>query len=249
MKRTALVAVFAVAISAGAGTANAQYILDHFNCYQIQPGPTADAVVGLSDQFASYQALVQSKFRFCNTTAKAVLGPDGNPVITPIRHRDDHLTLYQLSPQPPVNLTVLVSNQFGEQTLVVFDARYLAVPTQKSPHQQPPVDLDHFLCYAASGKQVAVPAFLADQFHQERVKVNSPVLLCNPVKKEHNGTITDIRHPDNHLVCYTKTPRQFVTTRGVRNQFQATQITTIASDLLCVPSKKQILGTADEPID
>jgi hypothetical protein len=157
--------------------------------------------------------------------------------------------LYQVSPQPPVNLTVLVSDQFGEQTLVVFDARYLAAPTQRSPHQQPPVDLDDFLCHAASGKQVAVPAFLADQFHQEKVKVNSPVLLRNPVKKEHNGTITEIRHPDDHLVCYTKTPRQSVTTRGIRNLFQSTRITTIASDLLCIPSKTKILGPADEPVD
>ena len=79
MKRTTLVALFAVALTAGAGTANAQYILDHFNCYQIQPTPPPDVAVRLSDQFGLYQANVQSKFRFCNVTAKSVLGPDGNP--------------------------------------------------------------------------------------------------------------------------------------------------------------------------
>jgi hypothetical protein len=250
MKQITIVAVFAVAMLASTAVARGQtYILDHFNCYQIQPSHPADAVVALKDQFRSYDAVnVLSKFRFCNPTAKGVQTP-GGPVITKITHPNDHSTLYQLNPQQPVNLKVVVKNQFGDQSLTVTDARYLAVPTQKSPHRQPPVDLDHYLCYAASGLQVAVPASLADQFQRERVKVTTPVLLCNPVQKQHNGAVTDIRHPDDHLVCYTKTPRQFATARGIKNQLESTQINTIASDLLCVPSKKQVLGTADEPIE
>jgi hypothetical protein len=239
MKRTSLLAA---AFLIGATAAQGQYILDHFNCYQIQPAPPADAVVELLDQFNNISvANVLNRFRFCNPTRKVVPGP----VVTPVTHPDDHLTLYLLSPQQPVNLNVLVSNQFGNQPLTVFDARYLAVPTQKAPHTNPPVDLDHYQCYAATGQQLLKPAFLWDEFHQERVGVIAPVLLCNPVRKLHNGAITEIRHPDDHLVCYTKTPRQFVTTRGIKNQFQSTQITTIASDLLCVPSRKQVLGPAD----
>lgn len=239
---------FSAVLLIGTAAAQAQvYTLDHFNCYQIQATPPPDAVVDLSDQFGSHQAInVQSKFRFCNPTFKGVPGPTGGLVVTPITHPNDHLTFYHLSPQPPVNLNVLVSNQFGEQTLTVFDARYLAVPTQKSPHPQPPVDLDHFQCYAATGHQLMKPAALKDEFHSEQVQLISPVLLCNPVKKRHNGVITDILHPDNHLVCYTKTPRAFVTQRNLRNQFGTAQaIATIASDLLCVPSKKAIQGPAD----
>jgi hypothetical protein len=46
-------------------------------------------------------------------------------------------------------------------------------------------------------------------------------------------------------VCYTKTPRQFANTRKFRNQFESALLVTIASDLLCVPSKKAIVGPAD----
>jgi len=230
----------------GAAAADAQYVLDHFNCYQIQTTPPADAVVGLSDQFGQGNAKVQSKFRFCNPTAKVVQSPTGGTVVTPITHPDDHLTLYTIqSDQPPANLNVTVSNQFGEQRLTVFDARFLAVPTHKAPHPNPPVDLDHYQCYRASGQPIQRPAYLRDQFHPEQVRVNNPVLLCNPVKKQHNGAVTEVRHPDHHLVCYTKTPRQFVNTRDFRNQFESSQLITIASDLLCVPSKKAIVGPAD----
>lgn len=238
VKLTLLAAGFLLGVS----SAPAQYVLDHFNCYQIQPTPPGGAVVDLRDQFnhPGVNISVSNKIRFCNPTYKVTSGP----VVTPIAHPDDHLTFYRLSPQPPANLIVEVNNQFGPQQLVVTDPVLLAVPTQKSPHPNPPVDLDHYQCYRASGAPVAKPAILADQFHRERVQVNTPVLLCNPVMKQHAGAVTEILHPDHHLVCYSKTVRPFTATRGIRNQFETGQITTIASDWLCVPSQKQILGPA-----
>jgi hypothetical protein len=234
--------LLAASLVLGAMTAQAQYVLDHFNCYQIQTTPPPGAVVNLVDQFniPGLNVNVLNKIRFCNPTYKVVQGP----VVTPITHPDDHLTFYRLSPRPPINLNVMVDNQFGPQQLLVTDPVLLAVPTQKSPHPNPPVDLDHYQCYIAAGQPVLKPAILADQFHRERVQVNTPILLCNPVRKEHNGAVTEIRHPDDHLVCYSKTLRQFANTRDIKNQFEASQIITIASDWLCVPSKKQIIGAA-----
>jgi hypothetical protein len=237
--------LLAVSVFAGAFFAQAQvYVLDHFNCYQIEPSPPLNAAVALQDQFASTTATVLNRIRFCNVTSKVVQGP-GGPVVTPITHRDDHLTLYTLSPQPPVNLNVLVSNQFGEQPLTVIQAKFLAVPTQKAPHQQPPVDLDHYKCYSVAGNPVQRPVRLQDQFRIEGALVSVPALLCNPVKKQHSGNVVEVKHPEDHLVCYRKTPRSFSMARDFKNQFESARFGTIASDMLCVPSKKKVLGPAD----
>ena len=77
----------------------------------------------------------------------------------PINHPNDHLTLYQITPllgeggsgEPTVARRVLVSNQFGIQTLYTAGAEDLAVPTGKAllPTTTPPTiptDLDHYKC-------------------------------------------------------------------------------------------------------
>ena len=139
----------------------------------------------------------------------------------------------------------MVSNQFGQQTLSVADARILAVPTGKGippvVAPPPPTDLDHYKCYAASGPTlVNVLANLKDQFTSENVTVLRPVIFCNPVRKSHNGVATGILHPNIHLTCYTTSTSAFPGIAiNIRNQFGVFNALGVRQpDLLCVPSLK-----------
>jgi hypothetical protein len=189
--------------------------LDHFKCYVIWAlGWPPNDDVFLRDQFGEGPATVGRPYFFCNPVQKTHKG-----VVTPISNPDAHLKMYSIqtygrnpfSYVPPTVDTpdqVKVSNQFGkDQELSVGQAVILATPTQKYPHQ-PPSGLDHFKCYVTSGSPIFETVDLKDQFQDDRfVSVYYPLLLCNPVVKTHNGKVTPVEHPEDHLVCYRIQPR------------------------------------------
>jgi hypothetical protein len=161
-------------------------------------------------------------------------------VVTPITNPDSHLKLYLLQETPTHGRwLVTVSNQFGQQTLHVYDSTILAVPTQELPYG-PPHDLDHFKCYRCTGDPLNVVVDLLDQFQNEpQVQILAPVYFCNPVQKTHNGVITPIQHPNDHLVFYQSAYQHSVTQIATLNQIAAEQNVPIYSAaLLGVPSLK-----------
>ncbi len=207
--------------------------IDHFKCYfpeqatQVQPSP-----VQLLDQFGPSNTAVGKIYRLCNPTKKV-----HNGVVTPINHPDDHLTLHVTGPQALVTRTVKIRNQFGERVITTQDARVLAVPTQKDPHG-PPQQLNHFSCYVAQGAAVNESVGLSDQFYDSKHKVGSPVLFCNPVQKWHNGAVTPVSNPDDHLTCYSMSRDPFSRTVDLHNQFGDHRFQSKYADMLCVPTKK-----------
>jgi hypothetical protein len=226
-----------------------QIATDHFKCYAVPSStpPVANVPVLLQDQFSDgpIQALVQPAIRLCNPTEKTVL--DTTPTPEPIVNPNNHLTLYRLqSPEGVLNIPVEVANQFGTKRLLAIAPVALAVPTQKLPHA-PPANLDHFKCYSASGEPINIPVRLRDQFQSATHLVGAPALLCNPTRKVHGGLTFGISHPDEHLVCYRITRRPNQMTRQVINQmFAGTQTFAVTfSDMLCVPSKKRIIPSAE----
>jgi hypothetical protein len=123
----------------------------------------------------------------------------------------------------------------------------LFVPTRKKPHKRPR-GLDHFLCYTATGKEINTKVKLIDEFRKyKRVRVVAPVFQCNPVKKTHSFKISSITHREPHLVCYSIKPRKLKPRkkRFTVNQFQRSFIRAKTAVVLCVPSSKQILITAE----
>jgi hypothetical protein len=99
--------------------------LDHFKCYRATGQPINDRV-GLKDQFHRERVKVLEPFRFCNPVEKNHAG-----AVTPILRPDDHLVCYVITIRP-FTTTVAVTNQFFPgQTLTVFDADRLCVPSQK----------------------------------------------------------------------------------------------------------------------
>jgi hypothetical protein len=222
--------------------------LDHFECYRTTAQPP-NVTVLLKDQFVvpgippALPFVVLNPVRFCNPVEKTTSAG----VVTPITNPDGHLELFLTGPAAlKPSWKVLVKNQFGRQTLRAFSPEILAVPTAKND-QPPPVpgSLDHFQCYRAYGasltsrvKQTTVQ--LRDQFHTdpETVKLLRPVAFCNPVEKTHDGVVTPIAHPDDHLVCYAFAPTTFTGGALARNQFGSGPIPLAGADILCVPSQK-----------
>jgi len=108
--------------------------------------------------------------------------------------------------------------------------------------------VDHFKCYKVSGKTLkpAQTHTVDDQFEKnESDTIGKPALICNPVRKTINHTITKINHTDGHLACYQvkgqkKLDRMVLV--QVNNQF-GTQVLKVAKmeNLLCVPSLKTCL--------
>jgi hypothetical protein len=222
--------------SGGATATPTPVVLDHFNAYVAQ-GDLLNEPVALQDQFdgqPDYRVVLSAYF-FANPVQKTF-----NGVVTPITNPDSHLKLYLLQETPTHGRwLVTVSNQFGQQTLHVYDSTILAVPTQKLPYG-PPHDLDHFKCYRCTGDPLNVVVDLLDQFQNEpQVQVLAPVYFCNPVQKTHNGVITPIQHPNDHLVFYQSAYQHSLTQIATLNQIAAEQNVPIYSAaLLGVPSLK-----------
>ena len=212
------------------------YVLDHFKCYYTTNQPP-NVRVGLKDQFdtALQDTLVWYAVRFCNPVEKT----RRNGVVTLIQDPLAHLKMYLIAHQAlaPTRI-VTYSNQFGQRRLKTYQPEVLAVPTGKNGAPQSP-DLDHFKCYRATGLKINAAVVLRDQFHTETVKVLDPFGFCNPSEKVH-GTLpkVDIKHPQDHLVCYKITQVPFATTVTTNNQFGSEILNVRDADLLCVPSKK-----------
>jgi len=199
--------------------------------------------VQLVDQFGAIDATVGWPLFFGNPVEKV-----HGDVVTPIGDKDHHLTFYTLEYEgEPQSWQVMVNNQFqDDQWLTVFGPVALAVPTQKGDHEAP-VCLDHFLVYAVVYEPFPeVGVFLSDQFTGEDVVVWEPLYFANPVTKEHDGVVTDIKNPDEHLVFYRIEGESFSTTVQTANQFGEWTLGLTDPELLAVPSQKI---SWDQPLD
>ena len=220
---------------------------DHFKCYEtIEGTANAPITISLTDQFGTLSNVqAMTALELCNPVQKTVF-VDGQPVVTPIEEEEAHLTFYELTQRLRGRVrTVVVDNQFGEQTLRLGAPRLVAVPTVKNDVgtlRGVESDLSHFTCYEASGKRLLVGAILNDQFHEEDVLIHAPQFFCNPAAKTRAGTTTAIARDEDHLVCYKITPSeappQAVSTVTAENQFERDTMKVGPSHFLCVPSEK-----------
>jgi hypothetical protein len=96
-------------------------------------------------------------------------------------------------------------------------------------------------CYQVNGEPVDKDVTLEDQFGSDRVRVEQPVLFCNPVEKKIDGKVAaKIVEREVHLTCYDlHGPQRTEATKvGIFNQFEKDTFTITAFELLCVPSEK-----------
>ena len=221
-------------------TANFVGPLDHFTCYWVDSATPPDIWenVTLEDQFGAFNATVEYATVFGNPAEK-----QHGQNVTPIWNPDHHFTVYFISLYEGdyVNRSVEVQNQFGTQELTVYGPVALAVPTQKvAPgDHKPPLCLDHYLLYAATGTSVDGSVNLTDQFgYEPEVEVYAPIYFANPVQKTHDGNVTEIVNPDVHVVIYSIYGGYFQETVQVVNQFGAQALNVSGPYYLAVPSQK-----------
>jgi hypothetical protein len=217
----------------------------HFRCYIVsQQTPQPATAVTLSDQFNEDVSLeIDEPLQFCAPVSKEGL---------PIEKPEEHLTMYAAAANLVPHLIVDTEDQFGPRTLEAVGARVLLVPTQKLTVAGVATDLDfprrlnHSWCYEVNGEPVDQEVALADQFREDTVRVEQPVLFCNPVEKVRGREETRIVEREVHLTCYDihGPQRTDATQVGIFNQFEQDTFTITAAELLCVPSAK--LGVRPE---
>jgi len=102
---------------------------DHYKCYEVirvnsvPPLP----IVGLGDQFGGQNGVQVFPPRyFCVPVKKEREGFEPVGIFNAI----DHLTVYDITPQP-INRDIVTRDQFGSWNLHVFRSVWLAVPTEK----------------------------------------------------------------------------------------------------------------------
>jgi hypothetical protein len=98
--------------------------LDHFLCYPVKPlKPAVPHSVKLKDQFGSFAARTLVPAELCNPVSKNRRA---------ILNRRDHLVCYTLTPNTGFKpRRVVITNQFGKQTLVASATSALCVPSVK----------------------------------------------------------------------------------------------------------------------
>jgi hypothetical protein len=106
-------------------------------------------------------------------------------------------------------------------------------------------DIDHFKCYLPTTVTPLPSATvqLQDQFGTSTAVITNPYRLCNPTRKTHNGQVTAIRWPDDHLTLHQTAPQPAINRRVlIRNQFGDQTLTTHDARFLAVPTQKQPHG-------
>jgi hypothetical protein len=195
---------------------------------------------------------VLQPFEFCNPVDR-----DGGGIPEP----EAHLTCYDLSEQTPALPTVVVSTQFGEDTVSLGLTHSLCVPAIKTavdgvetgvelPLAELQGRLNHFKCYerakrAPKGTEAVV--LLEDQFDPDtpistEVK-EGPFLVCNAVNK--NGEDIVNSPAAQHLACFkikdeAGQRKPSIITVNAEDQFNAVELDLGAGGLLCVPATVRV---------
>jgi hypothetical protein len=220
--------------------------LDHFLLYEVAP-LQVNEVVNLHDQFTygEYeQFVVTTPLYFANPVKKT----DAAGVVTEIQNPEAHLVFYELSGQLHNYPLIQIVNQFGGCTFSEVEGPWLlAVPSEKTdfePIEPAPTVLDHFMCYWV-GEDVILPEWpgvvhLEDELCAVEADVSSPWGFWNPAEKWHDGVLTPIVNPDDHLLAYDihyeEEPHWWQV--EVSNQFGIQSLIVYGPVALAVPTQK-----------
>jgi len=90
-------------------------------------------------------------------------------------------------------------------------------------------------------QQVTVQDQFGGAFGQPNVGVLNAAFICNPAVKKHGTRTVQIKHPSQHLVCYTTTTAQGNVNVQLQNQFGPRQLLANQRFMLCVPSQKTVV--------
>ncbi len=214
--------------------------LDHYLLYFVENPEYQNVYVNLTDQWGGEEVLVQEHAFFANPVKKTYKGN-----VTDILNPEVHVVAYWIS-AAPFGTVITVDNQFGNQTLDVWDPYWLIVPSEKVVPPVPP--LDHFKCYNVwNATPVMEFVDVMDQFGEYlSVMVLEAEWFCNPVDKNGEG----MTNPDNHLTVYNIStgmiPGWWNVT--VDNQFGLQKLTVYGPVALAAPTWKLYPNSHGHPM-
>jgi len=206
--------------------------VEHFETYLVTAEITSGAGVTLEDQFGISEHIVNRLEQFAIPVQKND---------EPLDNTTSHLSFWTITDPTFIAREVVVDNQFGEQSLKVFDGIYLAAPALKNDEGRTelPTDLSHFKCYKVQGVAPGNKVTITGQFGTHTTTVLQPGLLCVPAKKTTDkGVVYPVVNPMEHLLCYKIEVVGTGQTVLIRDQFSTSQTPLSFMDLLCVPSMK-----------
>ena len=213
---------------------------DHYKVYYQNPpfvSPIPIPPVTLKDQFGQFTHQVLQLELFMNPVVK--IHP---PNTYSINDSITHYAWWSINPQPQA-LTVNVTNQFGDQTLNVYDGVYLLNPALKNQTGPLPVK-NHYKAYNCLGAPINAPIGMVDQFDGWQATVLTPRWFLTPVDKQvgqpGTGQYYPIVDPNQHYVCYEfqpPDPTPYLAT--MYDQFaQGVHLNLYPGRYICVPTYK-----------
>ena len=184
-------------------TANFETVPNHGLGYWVTGGSQyIGESVYLEDRFGAVDATVTYTYCFHDPVEKR---HDG--AVTPILNPDATYLSNNITLEgEPQEWYVVIENQFGIQSLTVSGPTTLGTPAQMVEpfYHDPPVG-DHLLSYhAIAGEPVNEVVDLYDEFGDyTEVLVTNPTGISNPVRKTHDGDVTEILYSDADLCVVT----------------------------------------------
>ena len=223
--------------------------VDNFKCYSLKRQAAPARSVTLRDQFGTTRARASEPRELCNPARVAAEGTSAG-----VRHPEAHLVCYRTTdiPSTITNHDVRLRNRFGTVVTTTLGAQRLCVPSLKRISKGKPVPpsgsnpekvLDHYRCYDVEKRPRSLAVQLSDQFTDRSAKMSQLVRLCTPVRKTYHGKVVKFARPLAHLACYAISEGSALLQRDViiRNQFGFGPLRTVKTEMLCVPTFKEVL--------
>lgn len=226
--------------------------LDHYKFWSVRESEPLNKPVWLKGQFdkAPWEASVGNVAYIANPVDKEAKGQPPNHINNAALHYVAyHITPRDKRPAPP---PIKVTNQFGKERPWTLGApELLLVPAAKSLQSPPEKEEpgDHFVCYLALNHQQAqIEVKLHDQFDDamdrriETIRDFPPAYFCVPVSKKIDDKPTEeIVDERTHLAIYRiAPPMKFNRPVWTKDQLKSWKLEVIQSELLGVPSEKQL---------
>jgi len=193
--------------------------------------------------------LVEVKNQFGESQQLTVAGPFWLAVPTQKGDHEepqclDHFLVYGVTSGPSLETSVMLVDEFRQETVTVWEPKMFANPVQKT-HEDTIVEIqnpdDHLVFYEITGEPYETTVNIDNQFGEQALELTNPALLAVPSEK------LDWAEQIDHFKCYSlveSPPAEEVV--GLKDQFVDISATVMSPFLFCNPAQKLLEPIVDE---
>jgi len=181
---------------------------------------------------------LDSLLRFINPVRK-----NGSPILDP----ELHYTWWNIANKLPNFASAILTNQFGQYPINVYDLQFMLVPARKDNAIPGSPQANHYLCYRATGGPPPPgPYQLVDQWRTDVQQPGPLEYLCAPCWKDHAGVVYPAVDEITHLAMYPIAPTSPQFFPYIQDQFFSglCDVRQEPIEYLLVPSLKQLIPTS-----